>query len=273
MPSERYKLKVNVNDSKNTRMDIDNSFAQMDFRKDELMHLGRYFRACQTMIDLSKQLGRSVKVLDIGCGELFIPRVFYKSFLVKKSSVIQTYFGIDIDNIMLDRCKNKYEALIQACNIKLLCRDLTVNSTFKLKDESIDLVCWFENIEHMKPEFIEPIVKEVSRVLNKNHGIALISTPNSEGSNFKLPKDHVFEWSYTELIKLLSKYFQVDPVGVGLNISKIPKEEREKNSRLIHRIYRAFGDNTAFSSVALAPFFSPQFCKNVLYICTYNGGQ
>ena len=230
MPSERRTLKENVNDSKNTRMNLAESMDKFDLRKDEFMRLGRYFKACETMISLAKELGRPLRVLDIGCGEIYIPRVLYKSFLVKKSDIIQRYVGIDIDDIMLSQIKESQARLIETCNVKLIKQDLTVNPKMKVKDGYFDVIIWFENIEHMKPEFIPPIRDEVVRVLSPA-GIALISTPNSAGSNAKLPKDHVYEWSYDEMMDLLDPYFEVDPVGVGLNQSKIPKDQLKKKGK------------------------------------------
>lgn len=266
MPSERRTLKENINDSKNTRMNLSESMDKFDLRKDEFMHLGRYFKACETMISLAKELGRPLRVIDIGCGEIYIPRVLYKSFLVKKSDIIQKYVGIDIDDIMLSQIKESQARLIETCNVKLITQDLTVNPKFKVKDGYFDVIIWFESIEHMKPEFISAIRSEVVRVLNPA-GIALISTPNSTGSNAKLPKDHVYEWSYAEMMELLTPYFDVDAIGVGLNPSRIPRDQWKKREKLVKRIEKAFGTNTAFSTTAVAPLFSPEYCKNVLYIC------
>ena len=266
MPSERRVLKENFNDSKNTRMNLSESMDKFDLRKDEFMHLGRYFKACETMISLAKELGRPLRILDIGCGEIYIPRVFYKSFLVKKSDIIQKYMGIDIDDVMIDQVKEQHARLIETCNVKLIQQDLTVNPKFRVKDGYFDVVIWFESIEHMKPEFIPAIRSEVVRVLNPA-GVALISTPNSTGSNAKLPKDHVYEWGYAEMMGLLTPYFDVDAVGVGLNPSRIPRDQWKKREKLVKRIEKAFGTNTAFSTTAVAPLFSPEYCKNVMYIC------
>lgn len=266
MPSERHKIKSNVNSSKNTRMNLDNSTENMDYRKDEFMHLGRYFKACQTMIDMSKELGRPVRVLDLGCGEIFIPRTLYKSFIVKKSDVLEKYIGVDIDDLMLDVIKSKYATMMKTMGVKVVCQDLTTNCHFKVRDGYFDIVTWYENIEHMKPQFIEPIMEEVHRVLSPD-GVLLCSTPNSIGSNEKLPKDHVYEWSYDDLLKLMSKYFnQIDTYGVGLNVSKMPTEYLQKHKKSFDRIQVVFGRNTAFSCVAAAPLFPARYCKNVLYI-------
>lgn len=129
MTSERSKLEINRNNSKNTRMDLVSSMAVMDFRKDELMHIGRYFKACQT------------------------------------------------------------------------------------------------------------------------------------------PKDHVYEWNYTELAGLLleSGFEKVSSRGTSINPSKIPNSVWSKREKQIKAVYEAFGENTAFSCVALAPLFPTKYCKNVIF--------
>ena len=95
MPSQRNDLKdMNANSSKNTRMDIDHAGKELDYRKDEIMHIARYVRGAQTMVDLAKQLGRPIRVLDIGCGQMNTVRLFYKSYVEKKSDIIEQYVGI-----------------------------------------------------------------------------------------------------------------------------------------------------------------------------------
>ena len=81
MPSQRNNLgDYNVNDSKNTRMEMDRSLQVLDIRKDEVMHLARYQNGAKTIIDLAKQLGRPIRVLDIGCGEMNTARMLYHSY-------------------------------------------------------------------------------------------------------------------------------------------------------------------------------------------------
>ena len=69
------------------------------------------------------------------------------------------------------------------------------------------------------------------------------------------------------MMELLTPYLDVDAVGVGLNPSKIPLDQWKKKEKLVKRIEKAFGTNSAFSTTAVAPLFSPEYCKNVLYIC------
>lgn len=269
MPSERSKLIENTNDSKNTRMDIVSSLSLMDFRKDELMHVGRYLNACQTAIDLSKKLQRPIKMLDIGCGEAYTMRTLYKSFIVNKSDTIKRYIGIDIDSPMLKKTASKYNKVLETVNGKLIAKDLTVDPQLKFKDNSIDLIVWFEMVEHIQPEFVRPIMEEAQRVLSKD-GIMLLSTPNSNGSNKILPKDHVYEWSYEELRELIEDvgFSILSATGTCVNPSKVPDEYRKKQKSKVELIYEAFGRNTAMSCVAIGPLFPVECSKNMIFRCT-----
>ena len=267
MPSQRNNLnEFNVNDSKNTRMEMDKSFLDFDFRKDEVMHIARYMNSARTMSDLSKKLGRPIRVLDIGCGEMNTVRLFYRSFIEKKTDVIESYTGLDIDYKMAERAREKYGKCYDACNAEIVIKDLTVDPHLDVEDNYYDFIVCFEFLEHIKTEFAPAILEEAFRVLNPD-GKALFSTPNSNGSNSKLPADHVYEYSYEELIDLFecSGFTVNDAVGVCVNISRIPSEEKEDWDYEMSRIYKAFGYNSAFASVALAPLFSPVNCKNVVY--------
>lgn len=267
MPSQRNNLgDFNVNGSKNTRMEFTKSMSEFDLRKDEVMSIGRVMNAANTMCDIAKKLKRPIRVLDIGCGEMNPVRLFYRSILVKKSDVIESYTGLDIDFKMKENAFKQYGKCYEACNADILIKDLTVDPHLDVPDNYYDLVICFEFCEHIKQEFLPAILAEAHRVLSPE-GKALFSTPNSNGSNDKLPKDHVYEYSYEELTELFDEagFTLDDSVGVCVNISRIPKEEKEDWEEEINRIYAAFGRNSAFASVAVAPLFSPKYCKNVVY--------
>lgn len=267
MPSQRNDLGGwNINDSKNTRMDFSKLSGNMDYRKDEIMHIARYTNGAETMSRLSKRLGRPIRVLDIGCGEMNTVRLFYKAMQGKKADTVAEYTGIDIDFIMAEKAMEKYGRAYKVCNAKFIIQDLTQDPHIDVPDGYYDLIVCFEFLEHIKTIYSQDIIREAYRVLNKN-GEALFSTPNSNGSNIVLPKDHVYEYSYQELIHKFSEagFAISDSVGVCINISKIPKEEVEAKSAILKRFYSAFGQNSAFASVAVAPIFKPEYCKNVLY--------
>lgn len=193
-------------------------------------------------------------------------RVLYKSFVVKKSDVVKRYIGVDIDEPMLEKTRNSYNKVLEAVSGKLIAQDLTTDQHIKGKGGAIDLVIWFEMVEHIKPEFVKPILDEVYRVMSDD-AVMLLSTPNSNGSNAKLPKDHVYEWNYAELAGLLLEagFEKVSSRGTSINPSKIPNSVWSKREKQVKAVYEAFGENTAFSCVALAPLFPAKYCKNVIF--------
>lgn len=272
MSSVRKIIPGNENDSKNTRMRISEAFAKGDYRKDELMHVARYLKFATTAIGMAQRLGRPIRVLDIGCGEIYCLKTFYRSFVCKKADVIAKYIGVDIDSECLDKVKRESALCLQTCNGKVFTQDLTVRPKLKVSDRYFDLVVCFEMIEHINPKFVRSILDEVDRVLSSD-GVFLLSTPNATGSNSKLPKDHFHEWGYEELCEILEQVFVLkSSVGVGLNPSKVPKEFMPKKS-ILEALDTAFDRKSPFYSVALAPHINPKYCKNVLYTLTKEGQQ
>jgi len=267
MSSERSKLEVNVNDSKNTRMNISSAFSNFAIRKDELMHVGRYFRAISEIQTLVKELGRPIRILELGCGECYVLQLFYHAIIETKSDFVKSYIGVDIDEPMLEKTRIGRKSMLDTMHAKLISQDLTTNPTMRVKDNYFDLVICFETFEHIQAKFVAPILGEINRVLNEN-GTALLSTPNSAGSSSKLPKDHVYEWDYIELCEEIQNNLVLESShGVGVNVSKIPKSEKKRLAEIAECLNNSFGTNTYFSSTVLGAFCEPDYCKNVLYVC------
>lgn len=267
MPSQRNNLGIdNIHDSKNTRMDFTKQSGNMNYRKDEIMHIGRYWNGVETILELSKKLGRPIRVLDVGCGEMNTAKMLNSAVFVKKEDVLTEYIGVDIDHIMAKKACALYGNSYKTLNARFHIQDLTVNSELPFGDGYFDLIICFEFMEHVRPKFLPAILSEAHRLLSKE-GKALFSTPNSNGSNEKLPKDHIYEYSFEECLTLFNQAgFKVtDAMGTCVNIIKIPKEEREKLNQILKRFYSSFGQGSAFSSVAIAPLFNPKYCKNVIY--------
>jgi len=265
---ERRRIASNVNDSKNTRLSVLEAIDEGDVRKDVLVHLNRYLKTCETIIELGNKLKRPLRILDVGCGNLYIPVIFYKAYQVKKSDYIEVYKGVDIDDICLDKFNSTQARVVEKLNVITEVKDLTVNPKFKEKNGYYDLIIWFENIEHIKPEFVEPITKELSRLLSKE-GVMLASTPNATGSREKLPVDHVYEWSYKELSILFSKYFSIiENTGIVIQIPFFKKHIKgrvdQEELMNIYESFKACMGNT-FLCIALAPLVPPELSKNVFW--------
>ena len=101
MASIRKKLTENVNDSKNTRMDIANANLLGNWRPDEITHMTRYDKISSLCIEESNKFGRPIDTLEVGCGEIWVLRNLYKAYTVKKRDIIRSYVGVDIDPAVL----------------------------------------------------------------------------------------------------------------------------------------------------------------------------
>ncbi len=234
MTSIRKRVAQNVNASKNTRMDIATAGCIGDWRADILAHLSRYELLADRMIKLAGDLERPIDTLDIGCGECWPLRVLFRSKVIKKSDVVASFTGIDMDgDVLIDFATGNdvsESPWLRAMNGRVLLQDLTTTPALPLDTASIDLAWTTEVIEHMRPEFVEPWLAEVARVMRPG-GTFYVSTPNHDGSREQLPKDHVYEWGYKELETLLRRYFKLaDWFGTFGQLPRLRKAQREFES-------------------------------------------
>ena len=235
MSSIRRKLTVNENDSKNTRMNIASAGVLANWRPDELAHMSRFDKIATLCIEEAKRLERPIDGFEVGCGECWTLRNLYKAYVIKKSDVIRSYYGYDIDpacEIEIPFWSNaggllKDSTWFKNFNGEIRIQDLTVNPVFDLEDESIDFFWSTEVIEHMGREFVPAWLDDVARVMRKG-ALGYVSTPNHDGSNDKLPEDHVYEWGFQELKEELERNFVIESVvGTFIQIPKLRKALRE----------------------------------------------
>ena len=147
-------------------------------------HLVRYFFA--------SQFSKSKTVLDIACG------TGYGCQIISTKGKAAKVVGIDISEEAIEFC-NKY---YKEDNINYL-----VDNAQTLKSQSsgtFDLIISFETIEHINhPEkFIEQ-----TKILLKNNGVLIISTPNIN-TYPKGNKYHINEQSPNDFRFLLKKYYR-----------------------------------------------------------------
>jgi hypothetical protein len=235
MSSIRKKLTVNENDSKNTRMNIASAGVLANWRPDELAHMSRFDKIATLCIEEAKYLDRPIDSFEVGCGECWTLRNLYKAYVIKKSDVIRSYYGYDIDpaceleNPFWSNAGGllKDSTWFKNFNGEIRIQDLTVNPVFDLEDESIDFFWSTEVIEHMGREFVPAWLDDVARVMRKG-ALGYVSTPNHDGSNDKLPEDHVYEWGFQELKEELERNFIIESVvGTFIQIPKLRKALRE----------------------------------------------
>ena len=283
MSSIRKKLTVNENDSKNTRMNIASAGVLGNWRPDELAHISRFDKISSLCIEKAKALGRPLDTLEVGCGECWTLRNLYKAYVIKKSAVIGTYYGYDIDPAC--RLENAFWAnsggLVEESTWfknfsgEIRIQDLTVNPVFDLENESIDFFWSTEVIEHMKPEFVPLWLDDAVRCM-RSGALAYISTPNHDGSNAKLPKDHVYEWGFEELKKELERNFHIESVvGTFIQLPKLRKALNEDYPEVVNTngwtpeqykmLEQRYGKQ--FLRVAAAVFY-PEYSNNCAWVLT-----
>ena len=236
MSSIRRKLTVNENDSKNTRMDLASAGILGNWRPDELAHMSRFDKIASLCIEEAKRLGRPLNTFEVGCGECWALRCLYKSYVIKKTDIISSYVGYDIDPAC--EMENPYwsnaggelkdSTWFKIFNGEIRIQDLTVDPIFKLDDESIDFFWSTEVIEHMGREFVPAWLDDVARVMRPG-ALGYVSTPNHDGSNDKLPEDHVYEWGFEELKEELERNFEIEAVtGTFIQMPRLKKAVENK---------------------------------------------
>ena len=275
MSSIRKKLLVNENDSKNTRMDIASAGVLANWRPDEIAHMSRFDKIASMCIAEAKRLDRPLDTFEVGCGECWTLRNLYKAYVVKKSDIIRSYYGYDIDpacemeNPFWSNAGKplKDSTWFQNFNGEIRIQDLTTTPVFDLEDESIDFFWTTEVIEHMGREFIAAWLDDAARVMRPN-ALAFVSTPNHDGSNDKLPEDHVYEWGFQELKDELERNFEiVDVTGTFIQLPNLKKAMKEPSigwtSEQFKKLENRYGRQ--FLRVVAATFY-PEVANNCSWV-------
>jgi 2-polyprenyl-3-methyl-5-hydroxy-6-metoxy-1,4-benzoquinol methylase len=191
--SERFAVPANVNASKPTRLPVADEFAHYRFGRDALAHVSRYLLMCEWLVQRAEQLGRPLRVLDVGCGDIYLARTLQASFRVTKTDVIERYVGFDIDGKSLDRTATTKP---KAFEIDLLQGDVTEGDLLRmLPPKSFDVAVCTEVVEHVQPKYVRPLLAALASLADE----VFFSTPNWTGGSGQLPADHVREWPYAEL--------------------------------------------------------------------------
>lgn len=101
---------------------------------------------------------RSGKILDIGCGN-------YPLFLIS----IEFYEKYALDKYPLDNQETTN-------NIQYIHQDIEYKTKLPFPDDYFDVVSMLAVIEHLDPQIIPRILKEVNRIVKKN-GLFILTTP------------------------------------------------------------------------------------------------
>ena len=133
---------------------------------------------------------RGREVLDAGCG------VGYGSAELERSA--RRVLGVDVDEEAVAYARSRYASPGVEFEVMDLAR-------LDLDDESFDVVCAFETIEHVPDP--DAVLAEIARVLRPD-GALLVSTPRAERTTER-PQNpfHAVEYAAADFDLLLRGYF------------------------------------------------------------------
>lgn len=259
--SERFKVAQNIHDSSATRLPIADEFSNFRFGRDALAHVSRYLLVVEKIIEMAGAKKRPLAWIDIGCGNIYLPRVLTASFRVKKESIVSRYVGVDIDGRSIERAE---QTKPKCFPIELRLGDLTDGALSRFKAQEFDVLTCLEVLEHLRPEFVPGVLAEIKRISKT----AFISTPNFAGGTGRLPEDHVKEWNAPELALAMYRQGLVvkEQIGIFCNLTKVGK--LAKHNAGLARIYKYLEGklDKNFLSITMARFLRDQ-AQNVLYVC------
>ena len=143
-----------------------------------------------------RQEAKDKTVLEIGCGD------GYGSFYL--AEVAKEVIGIDYEEAVILQAQKKYKR----ANLSFIQMDA---ANLQFTDNSFEIVCSFQVIEHIAEDRLSRYLSEVSRVL-KDEGKFYLSTLNVEHAvksplTYKKHPAHCKEFKLEELKDLLSNLF------------------------------------------------------------------
>ncbi|HSA37680.1 MAG TPA: class I SAM-dependent methyltransferase [Methanoregula sp.] len=147
---------------------------------------------------LNRYVEENAKILDVGFG-----LGYGLNILAIKAGDVN---GIDIDFKVLRYCQNT----IVGRNPRLNVLNIFDGYTIPFSDESFDVVCCVDVIEHV--EDFNRLIKEMMRVSRKG---VFLSTPNRRPENTNKdgsPKNywHLREWDYPEFDEIVRKFGSIE---------------------------------------------------------------
>jgi ubiquinone/menaquinone biosynthesis C-methylase UbiE len=220
----------------------------------------RYLFIVDRLVKLAKEIG-PVKVLDVGCGDIYIARTLQASSRAKKDAVCAGYTGLDIDDRSLERTRG---SLPHSFPIDLVCGDVTNGALEQWPDNTFDLVVCTEVLEHLQPKFVPGVLREFARLAERQW----ISTPNWTGGTGQLPEDHIKEWDVQELTAAMTDNGLAVKRRIGFfgNLPKMKKwAARDPKLDWLFRTLEPISD-PHFLSLVMARVAGPR-AQNVMYLC------
>lgn len=253
--------------SKWTRMWVDQDLANMNIRREQLAHIVHYKHIVWVMKQLAKELGRPLSILDVGSGESNAMRLFYSADSTKKSLVVKRYVGLEGDPSCVTRTEKKAATVLRGLNGSLIVQDITKDTWDEVEAGKFDLVFSNEVLEHIPESKVPGVLRNMRRAVRKK-GLVVISTPNKDGTNDRLPADHVYEWGYDEIHEAFEAagFEEVSELGVYIKKSKLIQYLRENDPDTVEwaeDIWERFGLD--LGSIMTADLARP-VANNVIHI-------
>ncbi|MDW8058893.1 MAG: class I SAM-dependent methyltransferase [Thermomicrobium sp.] len=162
---------------------------------------------------------RGKRVLDVGCGDGY--------GTAELAARARYAVGLDDDGNVLREARRRYGA-------PRLAWVRARADRLPFRDESLDVVCCFQVLEHLREP--ERFLAEARRVLVPE-GILLMTTPNRSAVLAGLNPHHVREYDAEGLRRLCSPFFQ-DVELLGVFPSERVARYRAANRRLVERLLR-----------------------------------
>lgn len=199
------------------------------------------------------------QILEVGCGD-----GYGSAYLAKIADKVT---GIDYEEEIIFPAQNKYKAP----NLNFLCMDA---AKLQFEDNTFDLACSFQVIEHIPEDKILLYLSEIKRVL-KHSGEFYLSTLNLSHS-IKSPKTykknpaHCKEFRLPELKELLLKVFPVIEIYVVHLTAKHSFYQRLKRVGIFNFLPKAINPvNQFYSRMTTADFqiTTDNIAKAIDFIC------
>lgn len=172
----------------------------IDIAEDRQIVHRDYIAHCLRWSHVLRHVDIGETVLDLGCADGPMAMAFYTNKYKPK-----LYVGIDIRESILEKARKKLEkapwATFKAVDL--------IHNFDKVPKEAYSIITSFEMVEHIPGETVEPLLKNVATLMNKDTKFFL-STPCYDGVN--KASNHVKEWFFEELKEVLQRHFKIEAV-------------------------------------------------------------
>lgn len=233
-----------------TQLNPDICFEKNIYHRDQFAHFFRW-----THVLKIAKIGQTI--LDFGCGSGNLLEVFYRNRYSPKR-----YIGLDIRKKTINSANEKWKNLssfVEFKSVDLCSENLCLNETF-------DIICSFEVIEHIGKKNIDIFLKNIIKHADGKSKI-LISTPCYD-EEVGAAENHIIdgevgEFTFNELKLVLERYFLIENVWGTFASKKDYKNYLNDWQKKMFEKLNEYYDSNLISNL-MAPFF-PELSRNCLW--------